>query len=69
MVIALTRTCWSMRIARNHACTSRHTRLSVRSPRGEEAWAIPWPCCYEFLGSRNEPPIQLSLIQPKGDAP
>ena len=36
---------------------------------GEEAWAIPWPCCYEFLGSRDEPPIQLSLIQPKGNAP
>ena len=37
--------------------------------KGEEAWAMPWPCCYEFLGGRDEPPIQLSLIQPKGDAP
>ena len=37
--------------------------------KGEEAWTMPWPCCYEFLGGRDEPPIQLSLIQPKGDAP
>ena len=21
----------------------------ARSPRADDAWAIPWPCCYEFL--------------------
>ena len=24
-------------------------RVMVRLSEGDEAWAIPWPCCYEFL--------------------
>ena len=41
----------------------------VRALAEGEAWAMPWPCCYGFLSSRDKPPIPLSLIQPKGDAP
>ena len=57
-------------VHRRESCMHEPAYALVRAlAEGKEAWVMPWPCCYEFLGSRDEPPIQLSLIQPKGDAP
>lgn len=35
---------------RRESCMHEPAHVLVRAlAEGEEAWAIPWPCCYEFL--------------------
>ena len=30
---------------------------------GNQRWAIPWPCIYEFFSVATNPPVQLGLMR------
>ena len=55
-----------------HRRESRHHDAAASLMRalaeGDEAWAIPWPCCYEFLSVATNPRIWKDSATPPDDA-
>lgn len=53
------------RESRYHHAAASLVRLLAE---GDEAWAIPWPCCYEFLSVATNPRIWKDTATTPDDA-